>query len=69
MIKSLLGTASFFQSGGPGKGMHARMWNILNTNTTITAGTSVGYNFSNTGVFGVKMQGKAGSVCLINFSF
>lgn len=53
----LLGGGSDFSSGGPGKGMHSRLYrNVLTRNGWINNCTVYNNTFEDTGLFGILMS-------------
>jgi len=57
---TLLGSAQSFSTGGPGKGMHARITkNLLQAKPYISSGRAINLTFTDTGLFGIEVSGLA----------
>ncbi|KRX09676.1 P-loop containing nucleoside triphosphate hydrolase [Pseudocohnilembus persalinus] len=58
VINTILGNSSSFSVGGPGKGMHSRTsQNLLNKVFYIESASSVIEQFTDSGLFGIKLSG------------
>lgn len=58
ILRVLLGTASSFSSGGPGKGMHSRCTkNLLNKEACIESASFILNHFQHYGLFGLTTKG------------
>lgn len=58
ILRVLMGNASSFSSGGPGKGMHSRCTkNLLNKEPCIESATYLLAHFQNHGLFGLYSTG------------
>ena len=58
ILRILLGHASSFSSGGPGKGMHSRCTkNILNQVPCVVQASSINQHFEDNGLFGLTVAG------------
>jgi hypothetical protein len=56
-VTYLLGGGSDFSSGGPGKGMHSRLYqNVLTKRTWVTSCSAYSNVFENTGLLGIMMS-------------
>lgn len=60
VMQHLIGSASGYSSGGPGKGMHNRAMGLLNRNHYIDGASTINTAFSDSGLFGMSIEG-AGS--------
>lgn len=62
-MQKLLGGGSSFSAGGPGKGMHSRLYRaVLNQYYWMESAECVAQSFSNTGLFGIKASTKGGNM-------
>lgn len=58
ILRVLLGNASSFSSGGPGKGMHSRCTkNLLNKVPCVEKASFLNEHFEETGLFGLTVGG------------
>jgi|JI6StandDraft_1071083.scaffolds.fasta_scaffold01168_30 processing peptidase subunit alpha len=58
ILRTLLGNASAFSSGGPGKGMHSRCTkNLLNRVACVEKTSSITEHYSDSGIFGLTVGG------------
>lgn len=58
ILRVLLGSASSFSSGGPGKGMHSRCTkNLLNREACIESASYILAHYENFGLFGMMAIG------------
>lgn len=68
ILRVLLGTASSFSSGGPGKGMHSRCTkNLLNSEPCIDSASYILTHYEHYGLFGLTTKGYMEDVvvCLV----
>jgi processing peptidase subunit alpha len=62
IIRILLGSASSFSSGGPGKGMHSRCTrNMLNREACIESASFILSHYDHSGLFGLTASGPSDS--------
>jgi mitochondrial-processing peptidase subunit alpha len=58
ILRILLGSASSFSSGGPGKGMHSRCTkNLLNKEACIDSASHILTHYKHYGLFGITTRG------------
>lgn len=58
ILRTVLGTASAFSSGGPGKGMHSRCTkNLLNLVPCVEKTSAICEHYSDSGLFGLTVGG------------
>jgi processing peptidase subunit alpha len=58
IIRTVLGNASSFSSGGPGKGMHSRCTkNLLNSVACVEKASFINEHYSDSGIFGLTVGG------------
>jgi predicted Zn-dependent peptidase len=60
VMQHLLGSATGYSAGGPGKGMHCRTMNLLGKHSYIDGASTINTAFSDSGLFGMSIEG-AGS--------
>lgn len=66
VLNTLLGNASSFSTGGPGKGMHSRTTkNLLNKLHFVDSAQALNFNFSDSGLFGLTVSGPASNVYFV----
>jgi processing peptidase subunit alpha len=54
----LIGSATAFSSGGPGKGMYCRaVTNLMQKHNFIDSASVIGSHFTDSGLFGITVQG------------
>lgn len=64
MLRTLIGSATAFSSGGPGKGMYCRaVINVMQQNHFVDTASVIASHFTDSGLFGLKLQGP-GSHCV-----
>lgn len=56
-MNQLIGSATAFSSGGPGKGMHTRAVNAMQRNNFVDGVSGVNTHFSDSGLFGITIEG------------
>jgi len=57
-MNQLIGSATAFSSGGPGKGMHCRaITNMMQRHTFIDGASALNHHFSDSGLFGMTIEG------------
>jgi processing peptidase subunit alpha len=57
-MQTLIGSATAFSSGGPGKGMYARaVTNLMQQHAFVDSASSFNSHFSDSGLFGLEIQG------------
>jgi len=56
-MNQLIGSATAFSSGGPGKGMHSRAVNAMQRNNFVDGVSGVNTHFSDSGLFGLTVEG------------
>lgn len=58
ILRVILGNASAFSSGGPGKGMHSRCTkNLLNSVQCVEKASFINEHYSDSGLFGLTVGG------------
>lgn len=57
VMKHLLGDASSYSSGGPGKGMHSRNMDMLSKYSYVDGASVINSSFSDSGLFGLSVEG------------
>lgn len=57
VMNQLIGSATAFSSGGPGKGMHSRAVNAMQRNNFVDGINAVNSHFSDSGLFGITIEG------------
>ena len=58
ILRILLGSASSFSSGGPGKGMHSRCTkHLLNRVACVEKASFINEHYEDTGLFGLTVGG------------
>lgn len=60
LAEKILGEASGFSQGGPGKGMFSRLNNLLNTMSNCMKISCFNNNYLKSGVFGIEVEGFSG---------
>jgi mitochondrial-processing peptidase subunit alpha len=54
----MIGSATAFSSGGPGKGMHCRaITNMMQRNNFVDSASAINSHFSDSGLFGIQLEG------------
>ena len=54
----MIGSATAFSSGGPGKGMHCRaITNMMQRNNFVDSASAINSHFSDSGIFGIQLEG------------
>jgi mitochondrial-processing peptidase subunit alpha len=62
LLKTIMGKADSFSSGGPGKGMYSRAYeHLMNVVPSVQKVASVHMPFSDSGLFGLHLGGNAES--------
>jgi len=57
-MNTLIGNATSFSSGGPGKGMYCRaITNLMQKHNFVESVQSINSHFSDTGLFGLSVEG------------
>ena len=57
-MNQLIGSATSFSSGGPGKGMHCRaITNLMQKHSCVDGAASLNHHFSDSGLFGMTIEG------------
>lgn len=57
-MQQLIGSATGFSSGGPGKGMHCRaMTNLMQKHNFVDGASALNNHFSDSGLFGMSIEG------------
>ena len=57
-MNQLIGSATAFSSGGPGKGMHCRaITNMMQRNNFVDSASAINSHFSDSGLFGIQLEG------------
>lgn len=60
-MNTLIGSATAFSSGGPGKGMHCRaITNVMQKHNFVDGASAINSHFTDSGLFGMSVEG-AGS--------
>jgi len=63
ILISLLGGGNSFSSGGPGKGMHSRLYqNVLNGNSYVDSAMAFASTYLDSGLFGLHMSFEHGNI-------
>lgn len=58
LMRTIIGSATAFSSGGPGKGMYCRaVTSLMQQNNFIDSAQVIGSHFSDSGLFGLKLLG------------
>lgn len=58
LMSQLLGSASAFSSGGPGKGMHSRaVTNLMQKHSCVDGASAFNSHFTDSGLFGMTIEG------------
>ena len=57
VMNQLLGSATAFSTGGPGKGMHCRSVGLMQKHSFVDGASSVNSHFSDSGLFGLTIEG------------
>jgi processing peptidase subunit alpha len=58
VMNQLIGSATAFSSGGPGKGMHCRaITNLMQKNPYVDGASGLVHHFTDTGLFGITIEG------------
>jgi len=57
VMNQLIGSATAFSSGGPGKGMHSRAVNAMQRHNFVDGVSGVNTHFSDSGLFGLTIEG------------
>lgn len=58
VMNQLIGSATAFSSGGPGKGMHCRaITNLMQKNPYVDGASGIVHHFTDTGLFGITIEG------------
>lgn len=57
VMNTLIGSATAFSSGGPGKGMYARAVTNLMQNNFVDSASSINSHFTDSGLFGLTIEG------------
>lgn len=69
ILRVLLGSASSFSSGGPGKGMHSRCTrNLLNSVQSVEKASYINEHFDDYGLFGLTVGGPSEQVSINKLS-
>lgn len=59
-MNSILGSATSFSSGGPGKGMYSRtITNMMQKHSFVEGAQGINSQFSDSGLFGLQVEGEA----------
>ena len=57
-MNTILGSATAFSSGGPGKGMYCRaVTNLMQQNDFIDSASCINSHFTDSGLFGIQVEG------------
>lgn len=56
-MNQLLGSATAFSTGGPGKGMHSRTTQLMQKHSFVDSASAVNSHFSDSGLFGLTVEG------------
>lgn len=60
VMNTLMGNATSFSSGGPGKGMYCRaIVNLMQRYHFVSGVTTINSHFSDSGIFGISINGPA----------
>ncbi len=58
LMNTLIGSATSFSSGGPGKGMYCRaITNLMQRHNFVDGASAVNHHFSDSGLFGLSIEG------------
>ena len=58
VMNQLIGTATAFSSGGPGKGMHCRaVTNLMQKHNFVDGASAINSHFTDSGLFGMTIEG------------
>ena len=58
VMNQLIGSATAFSTGGPGKGMHCRaITNMMQRHSFVDGASAVNHHFSDSGLFGMTIEG------------
>lgn len=58
VMNQLIGSATAFSSGGPGKGMHCRaITSMMQRNNFVDSASGINSHFSDSGLFGIQLEG------------
>lgn len=58
VMNQLIGSATAFSSGGPGKGMHCRaITNMMQKNAFVDGASALNHHFTDSGLFGITVEG------------
>lgn len=57
VMNQLLGSATAFSTGGPGKGMHSRTTQLMQKHSFVDSASAVNSHFSDSGLFGLTVEG------------
>lgn len=58
LMNTLIGSATAFSSGGPGKGMYCRaVTNLMQQNGFVDSASCINSNFTDSGLFGINIEG------------
>lgn len=59
-MNQLIGSATGFSSGGPGKGMHCRaVTNLMQRHNIVNGASALNSHFTDSGLFGMSIEGPA----------
>jgi processing peptidase subunit alpha len=57
-MNTLIGSATAFSSGGPGKGMYCRaITNMMQQNDFVDSASAINSHFTDSGLFGINIEG------------
>jgi len=57
-MNTLIGNATAFSSGGPGKGMYCRaVTNLMQQNDFVDSASAINSHFTDSGLFGIQVEG------------
>ena len=57
-MQTLIGNATAFSSGGPGKGMYCRaVTNLMQQNDFVDSAAAINSHFTDSGLFGMTIEG------------
>lgn len=57
-MNQLIGAATAFSSGGPGKGMHCRaITNLMQKHSCVDGASALNHHFTDSGLFGMTIEG------------
>lgn len=58
LMNTLIGSATAFSSGGPGKGMYCRaVTNLMQQNDFVDSASAINSHFTDSGLFGIQLEG------------